>query len=477
MTSIAHTDDQSSQNRDADKSKSERRSDNASRQTSDRRSGQTSGRSSESNGSANRSGRASRDDRAAPRPDFQRSQRETNRDFTGSRRSDLSSSHNQQQFSQREFDREHHITRDNARNSGPSASQDRDLYSLREQQNRDRFQNGARNGNSGRQDSDLFSQREQQNRDRNSIRYSTNGQDRNSNRYDGMNAWQDKSSDQRNKDRDQRDNTARDRTPRADRVTPRSGVNRYDGNHGTSKDRVAQPPHIIQTVPRSSDFKRFRNEPWDYGTNPTAGSILFGNFRVGYVQHDNHWRDQRFIYPHYVFYPTDRCRPSPWYCYYQLPPYITITRIIIVSSPYSWDEPWSTYQYRSGYGDLSYRRSRALDHSLEDLRRVFETGNMRDLDELISNQDVAIYDDGRYSYSLGPDDFYDLVADCVRSVDTNQFRILEVNTYRNDVKIVACHDTTDPWGRQQSIYHEIRMTYDDGRYVISGYSTSPYRPY
>jgi hypothetical protein len=206
--------------------------------------------------------------------------------------------------------------------------------------------------------------------------------------------------------------------------------------------------------------------------------ITNGHIRFGYYHYDRRWCDDYFYYPYYSFDPWQgNCVYSPWYYYASLPPYLTFTRIICINN-YAWspfvgvDYRWSRPSNdRWGSGNYS-----SLDYAIDDLQIAFEENDRRSAERLIPrNGNIAILMDGQYSYSLNPDDFYDMFMDAVDNTRTRSYRIVDVKRTANVARVRAEHDYEDPWGRITRVYHYIRLEYERGAYVIREFGTSDSR--
>jgi hypothetical protein len=231
--------------------------------------------------------------------------------------------------------------------------------------------------------------------------------------------------------------------------------------------------------------------PTRYGSAPWRGSLneqirrtrgtsgynvrwgTFGGLRIGYVGYSNAWCDDNFAYPYYVFNPwmaNGYCVASPWYRYSYLPAYVNTTRVIVVNN---YVPTWGT----SGWNDYSYdrndRRNEALNDSLDDLRDAFERNSTRYADRLVPpSGQVAIYNDGRYDYSIGADDFRDMFLDGVEQSKTIKYEITEVQTRGDEVHIRARHEYEDSWGERQVVYHTITLRRERGdSFVIREFGT------
>lgn len=191
-------------------------------------------------------------------------------------------------------------------------------------------------------------------------------------------------------------------------------------------------------------------------------------YRNGYHHYDNRWRDDNYWYPHYQFNYRPDCVPSPWYYYQHLPAYVTIARIewggitfdIRSGNRYNWRD---TYNNGNGNGWGWGRSDRnEIDDTVQDIRDAFQRRSARLFDSMIpSRERVTIDLEGRGSYSIGGDDFYDLMRDLVEGTRTYSYNIREVRVNRGQLTVVAEHEYSDPWGRRERQIHTYGL--EEGR--------------
>ena len=199
-------------------------------------------------------------------------------------------------------------------------------------------------------------------------------------------------------------------------------------------------------------------------------------YRVGYYHYNPRWCDDWFSYPFYVFNPWGyqrTCYVSPWYYYVSIPAYIDSSRIVIVNSFPS--RGWIGYDYSWNYDNRYDRGDRDLDYALQDLEDAFERRERRSVNRLVPRDGrVNIYTDGRYSYSLGADDFYDLFTDGLYNNDTRRYEIVRVRmSNRGDsARVTARHETMDPWGNPQVVFHDFFLQREGRDFVIREFGTS-----
>lgn len=203
-------------------------------------------------------------------------------------------------------------------------------------------------------------------------------------------------------------------------------------------------------------------------------SVVRNGYRTGYVNRNPRFCDDWFGYPHYVFDPfgyRGGCVVSPWYYYISLPAYVVSTRVIYVNDNSSRYGTW-----RSSNWNRNDRYSWANDDqydAVRDLVDAFENGDRQLGGDLVPQRgNVGIYTDGRYSYSLSADDFYDLFMDGLTNNETRRYEIISTETSRRGVRVLARHETIDPWGNRKTVYQRIYMEREQGRYVIREFGTS-----
>jgi len=200
--------------------------------------------------------------------------------------------------------------------------------------------------------------------------------------------------------------------------------------------------------------------------------------RVGYVHYDPFWCDYHFGYNFYYFYPSFGCYFSPYYWYWCVPPYIWHSRIIIVSPRIIViiNEPvkWVYCGYGAYYDYYGYTYSRhydgysALDRALSDLVDAFKYSDVRALERLAPpGGRVDIFMEGKYAYTVSTDDYFDMTADLIQSVYTENFQIVRVRKARSgEYRVIARHDYLDPWNERQTTWLNFTLDFQSGRYVI-----------
>ena len=263
------------------------------------------------------------------------------------------------------------------------------------------------------------------------------------------------------------------------RKSSRSGSVNYRGSNNVSTTRKVPGSVAIGRAPSVRNLNK-----GDLIGRKDHPVLIRNGFRTGYYFYTPLWCDDYFWYPFYLFEPWgEQCCISPWYYYPMLPPYVAYDRCrfdhypgwgVWAGYPYNWSRPayYGNYDYwGSGHGS-------AIDYAVDDIVNAFEHQDKRSAGRLISNQDdVAIYVDGKYSYTINAKDFYDMFLDATQNTKTKHYEILSVETGKNDtggdcVRVTARHDYEDPWGAVTSVEHFYELRYDGPSLVISKFGVS-----
>lgn len=154
----------------------------------------------------------------------------------------------------------------------------------------------------------------------------------------------------------------------------------------------------------------------------------------------------------------------------------------------------SPYPYLNGYdsgiviapwyaGDpylaANVRRGRALGTALRDFVLFWEQGNAAGLRRRVQPDiPVAVFNDGRFAYSVRRADYLALSADALDQVETVSFRFVDVRE-RND-GLVSAYALHTYRSRADGTTHTVRvrytLVYGDGDWYLSAFSLSPSAP-
>ena len=118
-----------------------------------------------------------------------------------------------------------------------------------------------------------------------------------------------------------------------------------------------------------------------------------------------------------------------------------------------------------------------LDDSVQDLVAAFEADDHQAIDRVAPHSgNVNIYVDGKYSYSLKANDFYDTYVDGIESTKTDRYEVVDVKANPNGTaRVETKHIYNDPWGNRTYVYHSYFHVKEGDEYVIREFGTSDYR--
>jgi len=197
-----------------------------------------------------------------------------------------------------------------------------------------------------------------------------------------------------------------------------------------------------------------------------------GGFRSGYWGYWG-WRDSFFCFPFYCFDPWFApCYVSPWYYYPCLPPYVAAPNVIIEERYPNEDWKGSDYDWAP---ESNASKNQVLDDSVQDLVQSFEADDHKAIDRVTAHSgNVRILTDGKYSYSLKANDFYDTYVDGIESTKTDRYQIVSVKSSAdgNSAQVVAKHIYNDPSGNRTDVYHTYLLVKEGNEYVIREFGTS-----
>jgi hypothetical protein len=257
---------------------------------------------------------------------------------------------------------------------------------------------------------------------------------------------------------------------RRDGGASRSGEVQY-GTESNMAGRVQVNGLRIERAPQS--FGNMQQRVMDQ----ERVGLVYNGYRVGYYHYDRSWRDDWFFYPFYAFNPWQQRNVvcSPWYYYPTLPPYIHSQRIIIIQTGWP-SQNWSGNTYRWNQPTDRWGRYNELDYAVDDIVQSFERRDYRSVERVIPRRgNVHIYMDGRYSYSLHPDDFYDLYVDGIENARTVRYEIVEVRQSGRTARVTARHQFVDPWNQRSTTYHDYFLEQEGRDYVIREFGTTNHR--
>ncbi len=259
----------------------------------------------------------------------------------------------------------------------------------------------------------------------------------------------------------------------------RSGRSSYSGNNNGNTGRTASANDArIGTAPRGaispSSLRGVIGGNGGFGDRGFrhGGFGFRGGFRFGYFGYGPFWRDSFFCFPFYCFDPfLVSCYVSPWYYYPCLPGYVAAPNVIIETVPS--DSNWSGRDY-DWSPENSVKPNAVLNDSVQDLVHSFESDDHKAIDRVTPHSgNVRIFVDGKYSYSLKANDFYDTYVDGIESTKIDRYQIIDVKEGNDGTaRVIAKHVYNDPWGKKTFVYHSYLLVKEGDEYVIREFGTS-----
>jgi hypothetical protein len=207
-----------------------------------------------------------------------------------------------------------------------------------------------------------------------------------------------------------------------------------------------------------------------------SSRVRFGNGgrdRFGFFGRPG-FRESNFFFGFYLFSPfVDDCVYSPWYTYSCLPPYIPYDRIVVEDAP---DVDWSAgdaYSYNPNQDGDAYGNT-DLNYSLDEINGMYTHNDEAAVDVLVpSGNQVAIWEDGKYMYSVNGSDFRQMYKDSIKGTETDSFTITSVHHDGDTATVQAKHVFTDPEsGKHNTVYQEYRLRHEGDKFVVTDFSTS-----
>lgn len=166
------------------------------------------------------------------------------------------------------------------------------------------------------------------------------------------------------------------------------------------------------------------------------------------------------------------CYYSPFYSYGF--PYVTSSTVVVASDPgYSYSAVPS-YNYGNDYY-LSQGSYTGYNAVMDDIKNAWLTNNsdliLRHVDP---NAQIAIYSDGKYSYSLAGSDYENMVRDALGHIRTIDFNIYNV-AQRSDgaYTVYAKHTFYDLNNNQKVAYVTYTIAQTNGGWAIVATGSSP----
>lgn len=203
-------------------------------------------------------------------------------------------------------------------------------------------------------------------------------------------------------------------------------------------------------------------------------------------------------FPHrYCYYPyysptfiSFRVVASPYHFYFGVVPGYVYREYVFYRAPrvVYIEVPVYVGGYYRGYVDDDYYLSAVwwrdernvpwdLRRALEDLEDAFRYSNIDLLARLTEpGADIAVFTQGRYQYSLRPNDYLDMTRDFMVTVDTVRFDVFRVKRRSYNVYTASAkHVYRSPEGSMRTVYLTFALERSHRNWIITQIDTSPER--
>ena len=136
--------------------------------------------------------------------------------------------------------------------------------------------------------------------------------------------------------------------------------------------------------------------------------------------------------------------------------------------PVSSDENW--------FDDANLQSEQpGLVSAIDELSETFQNGDIDALAALISpNVSVAVYERGKYRYSMDSADFVDLTRDAIQNNQVKSFNLEILHQRQPGVFSVSGHETyTDSSGTTRTVWVSYVLQDYSGQWTLTQVGTSP----
>jgi len=264
-----------------------------------------------------------------------------------------------------------------------------------------------------------------------------------------------------------RDRDRQDRShDRQDRSSDRRDSGRDESRRHRDEDRVR--------FTHSQEGRRFENGVELRRSEPIRDNHL-----------DRYFPHHYYSYPHYaVSRAVGSVVISPFSLYVGVfPPYIERAHVIysrpsrvFIDVVIGGGRRDDYYLGRRGDDDR-WRSDSDLKHAVYDIEDAFRNEDITLLARTTSpDTKIAIFTNGRYDYSLEPNDYLDMTRDFTRSVHTTTFEAYRVHYRAPGVyQVFARHAYRDQDGHSNTVYLCMVLEHIGGRWTLTQIDSSPDR--
>jgi len=176
--------------------------------------------------------------------------------------------------------------------------------------------------------------------------------------------------------------------------------------------------------------------------------------------------------PYYFYYGN--CPPYIYRhgCFYGPPPVVYVeVPVYVGADARGYDTGPDDYYLRRRYDD----HDPELDRAIDDIRETFRGGNIEPLVQLVDPKvRIAVFQKGKYEYSLESNDYLDMTRDALTTTDTVQFDLYRVQRRAAGVYVVSGkHVYKNHEGEDRAVYVSYVLEKLGGRWTLTQVGTSP----
>lgn len=127
--------------------------------------------------------------------------------------------------------------------------------------------------------------------------------------------------------------------------------------------------------------------------------------------------------------------------------------------------------------DASRYREPGLDSAIDKIRDTFRTGDVQSLVDITDPKvRIAVFQRGKYQYSIDPGDYLDMTRDALQSTETVAFDLYRVHQRGAGVYVVSGkHEYRNHDGETRTVYVSYALERIDGRWLLTQVGTAPDR--
>lgn len=259
---------------------------------------------------------------------------------------------------------------------------------------------------------------------------------------------------------------------------------RGPGAFGGTRQTPGTMPGVGTRPPGAGGQQR----PGGFGSGGQGGQWNGHNYQHGYYQNGHYNQPYHsnghyyynnsvngwYLFGSYLFgFAAGYALAAPYSYYGVVAPYVYAPSVVVVPEPYYTYREVPAYNYDNAYY-LSPGGYTGLNAALDDIRNGWTGGN----DDLIlkhidPSTKVAIYLDGKYSYSVPGDDYTTMTRDAIGAIKTVDFSFYKVEA-RSDgaYTVYGKHEFNDENDNRKVVYISYTLSKTNGSWLITAAGSS-----